>query len=168
MGFTQGQVTLGSLKRQPQVPWESRPLCWTATPGSLAQEGPGGMLRGGGSSPGPPELGTERARPQAASGQPVPTPCRTSGLGYREVACPSLPCWGGFLPTLIPSRGRAWDSSWDEALPISDSRWGDPSIPPRQIFRKTPSCHAPPSPEGSKKTATCISFCLLLEITVFV
>lgn len=105
------------------------------------------MLGGGGSSPGPPELGTERARPQAASGQPVPTPCRTSGLGYREVACPSLPCWGGFLPTLIPSRGRAWDLSWDAALPILDFKVGRP-----------PPVMPTPNPQGSRKTATCISF----------
>ena len=39
------------------------------------------------------------------AGSPVPTPCRTSGLGYWEVAGPSLPCWGNFLPTLTSRPG---------------------------------------------------------------
>lgn len=100
--------------------------------------GPGGILRGGGSGLSPPELGTERARPHAASGQPVPTPCRTSGLEYREVACPSLPCWGGFLPTLIPSRGRAWDLPWDAALPLLDLAVGRPQHPTQADLQKDP------------------------------
>lgn len=123
--------------------------------------GPDGNLEGA-SGQGPTRAGSRGRKPHAESRQLVPTPCRTSGLGYREVACPSLPCWGSFLPTLTPKpvRGPGICSRtyltllhWDP--PYTTRWWKTPVSHPRPLLKKTP----PPTPAtGAGGTFTRVSF----------
>lgn len=50
------------------------------------------------------------------SGSPVPTPCRTSGLGYREVAGSSLPCQTASCPPSPQGGEGVWELLWDAPL----------------------------------------------------
>lgn len=92
-------------------------------------------------------------------GSPLPTPCKTSGLGYREVAGPLPPLPDSFLPTLTPGRGGSVGTVMGRAplpaaLPLSHSPgwWATPAsdlvallVKTTLSHTQTPSVTTPPS-----------------------
>lgn len=103
-------------------------------------------------------------------------------MGYWEVACPSLPCWGSFLPTHKPGRGpgicsRKYLTPLYTGTQLTPQGGGRPQYPTLGPSSKRPLPHHSQACKTTFQTRTChgcrrdihscFIFCLLLEITVF-
>lgn len=96
--------------------------------------------------------------PTQRAGSLCPHPAGLPALGTGKWPAPPYAAGAASCPPSSRAGGGPGICRGMQPFPFQTSRWGDPSLPPGPIFRKTPSCHAHAKPPREQEDSHCISF----------